>query len=667
MIHQVSRFTPSGHASRERAIEWLAVIALLLIAASFRLYALVDLPLGLDQDEIINAIAIRGIMAGERPIFITAGWGREPVYVYAAAVVVSLTADMVLGMRLTTVMFSMLFMAVAYITARRLFNRTVALLTLSWLAVSFWPLMTSRAGERNIMLALFTTLTVYLFYRALGSNLKSENSNFKPRAHSLIYDIWYSKFGLAGLALGATLWTYQSGRVMPLVFLAFAVHLAFSRRAVLRANWKGIASFWVIGLLIASPLFFYLATHPGAETGDFKTQSLRALEQGDWHPMVSAALGTLGLFTVRGEIYWLHNIPGRPVFDWLSGILLFVGLAVTVFRWRRIEYALILLWLVIGLAPAMITDPPSHHRMANVMAAVYLLPALGAEWLGHKLYASRVTPSGRASRITLYALVVIALLAWTAATTARDFFGAWAVSPEIQDLHFARLAQLSRDLDRDPDTSPVVVAGTYIVDIEPLVPVALMQRHDISFRWYAADRAQVIPGQVSRARYFDPASGLSVKDADALRRDVLSRAASAPDVWLAPPGDALSAMVGAPTARPISFDERVEFLGAQVSPPRVVTYWRVLRDGSPSPTTMFTHLTTLDMKIIAQDDRLGFPTHSWHVGDVFAQTFTLNAPASTPGAVWLEIGIYDRATAKRWQVTGAPGVNRVLMQWPVTR
>jgi 4-amino-4-deoxy-L-arabinose transferase-like glycosyltransferase len=189
------------------------IVALLLVTAAFRFYALADLPLGLDQDEIVNAIAIRGIMAGERPIFITAGWGREPVYVYAAAVVVSLTGDMVLGMRLTTVMFSMLFMAVAYITARRLFNRTVALLTLSWLAVSFWPLVTSRAGERNIMLALFTTLTVYLFYRALGSNLKSENSNFKPRAHSLIYDIWYLKFGLAGLALGATLWTYQSGEL----------------------------------------------------------------------------------------------------------------------------------------------------------------------------------------------------------------------------------------------------------------------------------------------------------------------------------------------------------------------------------------------------------------------------------------------------------------------
>ena len=633
------------------------IVALLLVTAAFRFYALADLPLGLDQDEIVNAIAIRGIMAGERPIFITAGWGREPVYVYAAAVVVSLTGDMVLGMRLTTVMFSMLFMTVAYVTARRLFNRTVALLTLSWLAVSFWPLMTSRAGERNIMLALFTTLTVYLFYRALGSNLKSENSNFKPRAHSLIYDIWYLKFGLAGLALGATLWTYQSGRVMPLVFLAFAVYLAFSQRAALRANWKGIASFWVIGLLIASPLFFYLATHPGAETGDFKTQSLRALLQGDWHPMVSAALGALGLFTARGEIYWLHNIPGRPIFDWLCGILLFVGLAVTVTRWRRIECALILLWLVIGLAPAMITDPPSHHRMANVMAAVYLLPALGADWIGRTFRVPR----------TFFAVAIAVVLAWTGITTARDFFGVWAVSPEIQNLHFARLAQLSRDLDRDPDTSPVVVAGTYIEDIEPLVPVALMKRHDISFRWYATDSAQVIPGEVSRARYFDPASGLSVKDADALRRDVLSRAASAPDVWLAPPGDALPVMVGTPTARPISFDGRVEFLGAQVSPPRVVTYWRVLRDGSPSPTTMFTHLTTLDMKIIAQDDRLGFPAHSWHVGDVFAQTFTLNAPASTPGAVWLEIGIYDRATAKRWQVTGAPGVNRVLMQWPVTR
>jgi hypothetical protein len=650
MTRHVSRIAPSGRASRERAVEWLAVVALLLIAASFRFYALVDLPLGLDQDEIINAIAIRGVMAGERPIFITAGWGREPVYVYAAAAVVSLTGDMVLGMRLTTVMFSMLFMAVAYVTARRLLNRAVALMALGWLAVSFWPLMTSRAGERNIMLALFTTCTIYLFYRALQSNLQSLISGLKPEIRD-----W--RFGVAGLALGATLWTYQSGRVMPFVFLAFAVYLAFSQRATLRANGKGMAVFLLTGVLMASPLFFYLATHPGAETGDFKTQSLRALLQGDWRPMASAALGALGLFTVRGEIYWLHNIPGRPIFDWLSGILLCVGLAAAVFRWRRTEYGLILLWLVIGLAPAMLTDPPSHHRMANVMAAVYLLPALGAEWIGRTFRLPR----------TFFTVAIAVVLAWTGVATARDFFGVWAVSPQVQDLHFARLALLSRDLDLDPDTSPVVAAGTYIEDIEPLVPVALMKRRDISFRWYAADSVQVVPGRVSRARYFDQASGLRSVDTEALRRDVLSRAASTPDVWLAPPGDALPATVGAPTARPISFDGRVEFLGAQVDPPRVVTFWRVLRDGSPSATAMFAHLTTPELKIIAQDDRLGFPTHSWHVDDVFAQTFTLNAPVSTPGAVWLEIGIYDRATGARWQVAGAPGVNRVLAQWPATR
>jgi 4-amino-4-deoxy-L-arabinose transferase-like glycosyltransferase len=626
-----------------RNTHYVIIIAFLLIAAAFRFYALADLPLGLDQDEIINAIAIRGIMAGERPIFITAGWGREPLYAYAAAAVVSLVGDMVLGMRLTTVMFSMVFLAVAYVTARQLFNRAIALMTLGWLVGGFWPLMTSRAGERNILLALFATFTVYLFHRALSGGR------------------W--NWARAGVALGVTLWTYQSSRVMPFVFVAFAVYLAVTQRAVLRTNWKGIVVFLLVGLLVASPLLAYLATHPGAETGDFKTQSLQALQQGDWRPMISAALGTLGLFTVRGEVYWLHNIPGRPILDWLGGILFYVGLVAAILRWRRAEYALILLWLAVGLAPAMITDPPSHHRMANVMAAAYMLPALGADWIAHKLDASRFT--FHPSRFTLYAWVVMALLAWTATTTAHDFFGVWAVSPEVQDLRFAPLAQLSRDLDRDPDTSPVVVAGAYIEDIEPLVPVALMKRRDISFRWYAAGSAQVIPGQVSRARYFDSVLGLRSMDADALRHALLARASAVPDVWLAPPGDALPETVGTPAVRPISFDGRVEFLGAQIEPPRVSTFWRVLRDGLPSSTAMFAHLTAPDMKIIAQDDRLGFPTHSWRAGDVFAQTFTLNVPAALPGRAWLEIGIYDRATGKRWEVTSEPGVNRVLMQWSV--
>lgn len=624
---------------------WAAVVAILLVAAGFRFYALADLPLGLDQDEIINAIAVRGILAGQRPIFITAGWGREPVYVYAVAGVVSLFGDMTFAMRLTTAMFSMLFLAVAYITARRLSNRTVALMALGWLAVGFWPLMTARAGERNIMLALFTTLTLYLFYRALFGGQHTR------------------EFALAGLSLGVTLWTYQTSRVIPLVLLSFAIYLALFQRKMLRVRWKGVLLCFVLAGLIASPLFVYLATHPGIEVGDFKTQSLRALQQGDWRPIISASLGTLGMFTVRGEAYWLHNIPGRPILDVISSALLYVGLAVTIWRRRRPEHALILLWLAIGLAPAMITDPPSHHRAASVMAAIYLLPALGADWLALALSSMRSTL--HALRSTLYVLLA-ALLAWIGVTTAHDYFKTWAVAPEVRDLRFAPLAQLARDLDRSPGISPVVVAGAHIEDIEPLVPVALMRRSDISFRWHDRATTLVIPANVSQARYFEPGAGLRAANADALRQDMLSRASATPDVWLAPPGDSLPSAPGAPAVRPISFEGRAELLGVQASPQRVVAFWRVLRDGLPSSTAMFVHLTTPDQKIVAQDDRLGFPTHSWRAGDVFSQTFTLDVPASFAGQAWLEIGVYDRVTSRRWQVSGAPGVNRVLAQWPAT-
>jgi Dolichyl-phosphate-mannose-protein mannosyltransferase len=639
--------------------DWAAVVAVLLVAAAFRFYALANLPLGLDQDEIINAIAVRDILAGQRPIFITAGWGREPIYVYAVAGIVSLFGDMTFAMRLTSTLFSMLFLAVAYVSARRLFNRAIALMTLGWLAVGFWPLMTARAGERNMMLALSTTLTLYLFYRALFGG-------------QLLRD-----FALAGLSLGVTLWTYQTSRVIPLVLLAFAIYLALFQRKTLRVSWKGVLLCFILAGLIASPLFLYLATHPGVEVGDFKTQSLRALEQGDWRPIISAALGTLGMFTVRGEAYWLHNIPGRPILDAISSALLYVGLGVAIWRWRRPGHALLLLWLAIGLAPAMITDPPSHHRAASVMAAVYLLPALGADWLALALSSLRSTPlaprsplsaplpSLHALRSTLYVLLTV-LLAWIGVTTARDYFNVWAIAPEVRDLRFAPLAQLSRDLDRSLDTSPVVVSGVYIEDIEPLVPVALMRRRDISFRWRDAATTHVIPANVSQARYFEPGAGLRAANADVLRQEMLARASATPDVWLAPPGDALPAAPGAPAARPVSFQDRVELLGIQVSSQRAIAFWRVLRDGSPSSTAMFVHLTAPDQKIIAQDDRLGFPTHSWRAGDIFSQAFTLDVPASFSGQAWLEIGLYDRVTSQRWQVSGAPGINRVLAEWPAT-
>ena len=62
---------------------WLLII--LLAAASLRLAGLVDVPPGLTHDEADHGIAAWGVVNGVRPIYFTVGYGREPLFDYATA------------------------------------------------------------------------------------------------------------------------------------------------------------------------------------------------------------------------------------------------------------------------------------------------------------------------------------------------------------------------------------------------------------------------------------------------------------------------------------------------------------------------------------------------------------------------------------------------------
>jgi hypothetical protein len=71
---------------------------------------------------------------------------------------------------------------------------------------------------------------------------------------------------------------------------------------------------------------------------------------------------------------------------------------------------------------------------------------------------------------------------------------------------------------------------------------------------------------------------------------------------------------------------------------------------------MFVHLLDGAGNIVAQDDGLGYPPHTWQSGDRFLQLARLPLPADVlPGDYRLQLGLYDRATGARWPVLNADG------------
>jgi len=83
---------------------------------------------------------------------------------------------------------------------------------------------------------------------------------------------------------------------------------------------------------------------------------------------------------------------------------------------------------------------------------------------------------------------------------------------------------------------------------------------------------------------------------------------------------------------------------------------------------MFVHLLDASGNIVAQDDGLGYPPHTWQPGDRFLQLARLPLPPDLPpGDYTLQFGLYDRATGARWPVLnadGQPAGDRLLLPLP---
>ena len=111
---------------------------LLLAGAALRSFGLNNLsPPGIAHDEVANWLIDRSILAGEHAIYFTRAYGHEAGFHYLQAGFVALLGDNVLALRLPAAFCGLLGVAVAFVLARKLFGKNVALMAAGLLAVLF--------------------------------------------------------------------------------------------------------------------------------------------------------------------------------------------------------------------------------------------------------------------------------------------------------------------------------------------------------------------------------------------------------------------------------------------------------------------------------------------------------------------------------------------------
>ena len=674
---------------------WSLVILLLLLTWGLRLCCLEAVPPGWRDDELINIHALTGqVLAGHFPLYFTGASGHEPLYHYLLAGVHALLGFNVLSGHLLSVAFGTLTVALTYTLARRLFGRATAVVASVSLATSFWSLMYSRTAIRHVNLPPFALAAFYILWRSLdklpGPKSKSHLSTPKSQI---------GHFVSLGLVVGASLYIYPASRLIPVLLAVFAAYLALFHRGQFSRCWRGLLLALAVVAILAVPLGVTIAQGAGADARLAELAvPLRELRAGNVRPLLDSAWETLGMFHATGDPEWLYNIPGRPVFNLLGGILLWAGVALCVVRWRQPRHFFLLLWLGLGLLPAFPSIPAaslSHTILAQPVA--YILPAMalteGYRWFkaqSPNLKAQISNPKiGRlvsSAAHWLFAVVVVLFLTTNAVRDLRDYFVTWPERGMVRFLYRADYREAAAYLNAHAGIADVAVASALMGPWDRLAVEVDTRRDDVAVRFFNPERALVWAGDdapavmllASAPRPTSPVDGFL--EADGALPEVASRHV---ELYTVERSQALGGST--PLAR---FANGLELIDARwmdkgsLAPGQeavLLTTWHVAGPlelppipiiANPPPpgiyagprVSIFAHLLTPDETSFVIDDGLWVDPLTLQPGDRFLHVHRFTLPPDMPaGPYLLDLGWYDPMTGDRWPTLAAgdqPGADR---------
>jgi len=431
-----------GWGWRDTAI----LLAITAVAAGLRFYGLGTVPPGFQFDEAFNAMDAAHVLDGIRPLFLPANGGREPVYTYLQAGLASLLGLRIYTLRLTSALAGILTIPAVFVLLRVLMrrrSRSVAAFAALAVAISFWHLHFSHYGIRVILMPLIFSGVCGAFW--LGWRLRSA---------------WL--YLLSGALAGLSVWAHPTGRLIPFVLLGFVLWLlwqhpserGFAARRDEQPRGPSVLTGMLLACLAAFVVFLPLGVeffrHPDFFLGHANEVSVFAQRVSGGSPLLALvrnALAVLGMFSLRGDLAWIHNLSGRPVFDALMSVAFWLGM----YLWaRRIvkqadpdrdALALLLCWLAVMLLPTVFSDDaPNFSRTLPAIPPLFLAVGLGLTAImdagtrrdawGLVLRGDEARQAGRASRFVGPVIAAVVVLI-SLGMASRDYFVRFAQRPEV--------------------------------------------------------------------------------------------------------------------------------------------------------------------------------------------------------------------------------------------
>ena len=633
--------------------KWLILAVLLfilLVGVFLRTYQLASLPPGLFMDEAMNGLDAQDVWRNHHfPVFFSANNGREPLYIYLQAVMLALVGDNELSMRLVSTYTGILTIPLVYVLGRTLFRKTtpaaiwMGTTAAAALAASYWHVSLSRLGFRTILLPLFVMLALLWFWQGWQSG--------KLR--------W---FGLAGIALGVSQYTYLAARAVPILFigmLGLILLVGVFQHNLKRHKivMKGVFFMSVVALLIYLPLGYHLLTTPSdvaARTNDVSLLGQAAANgESVGLALVNNVVLTGRMFVDRGDTNLRHNLPSRAALDWLNLLGFITGLVVLLRQWRKPQSWLLALWLAVMLLPTLLaTAAPQYLRASGAVGAVVILVSLGLMWWWERVIRWFELRGWLKRPFRVWLLLPILVLTVSTAYTFVDYFIRWANTPDLYnyfegvELEGAKVARHKLDEgtvylipDLPAQRSPVLQLLLNFTDVRPVSSSCLIfQPYPLEPVTYLV-RTQRDAETLPQLQAFLPGGLVETAVTHPETGEVLFQ------TYTIYPQENVIAM---PETAVAQFGKAIQltYLDAHVTDGaiHITATWQA----GQQPTadhTLFIHLYhegQENAEPIAQlDVQPCYPTGKWQPGEALPETYTLPLPADlSPGTYTLAFGWY---------------------------
>jgi 4-amino-4-deoxy-L-arabinose transferase-like glycosyltransferase len=668
--------------TKNSRLSFALAVLILLFAAALRLYRLDSLPLGLNEQEIIDIRLAENTRQGDLQVFYNVGGqGRDLLYPVILAAVTTLTGGGALGYHLLSAWIGIVTVALVYAVGKRLYGDLAGLAAMSLTAVSLFPTLLSRLAMRETLLPAL--ITAVLLTMALAFPVY-----YRKRSAVMLN----SAFLTLAVLLGLGIYLHPAALMIGVVFAVYLAYMLLPRRR----RTIQLLTYSVFAVIVATIL-----------AAPYLTSAMRLPDLGGMGRLVEGLTSDLGTIPARifngllaigiqGDANAAFNVPGRPLFDAISMVLIGVGFVVTARTIRKPRYALVFFAALLMLPLALLApESPSNLAFAAVYPVLALLFGLGVAYLASRSQLRRLAHA-------LLAVIILFNTAWT----LYDLFDTWEALPAVYETYNSDIAQLAKQIDRSAHTTPTVICARGITTQRPQLELPkgrllslMVNRQAAALRYVECNTGMLFinggdtPQQiVVTDRGFDgtsplvlewfqisdvvsrpdlPEGGLYRLNARDVLADKIGRFTTTAPYALAPEvRDGES--VGLPP--PVPLENNLTFLGyesldidfAPGDTVTVVTYWRV-EGPLPSDLTLFTHvLDDPGASPVANTDTISIIPAQLQNRDVFMHVSYIRLPDTLPAGEYIvSVGAYRRQSSERLRVLAENGTvtrgNRLIL------